>query len=87
MEADQKSFADQKSMLLADFAIEKNRLHSEIKQKELEYERRKDEVVGDKDNVIHHMKRDFKDRLSQIENKNQVNINTYLLADDRRHYS
>lgn len=72
MEADQKSFEEQKSRLLADFAIEKSRLQSEIKQKELEYERRKDELVGDKDDVIHHMKRDFKERLSQIENKNQV---------------
>lgn len=77
MEADQKSFEDQKSKLLVDFSIEKNRLQSEIKQKELEYERRKDELVGDKDDVILRMKRDFKERLSQIENKNQVFIKAY----------
>lgn len=79
MEADQKSFEDQKSRLLADFAIEKNRLQSEIKQKELEYERQKDQLVGDKDDEIHHIKRDFKERFCQIENKNQVFIKIYFL--------
>lgn len=82
MEADHKSFEDQKSRLLADFTIEKNRLQSEIKQKELEYERRKVELIGDKDDVIHHMKREFKERVSQIENKHQVFIKTSFFMMD-----
>lgn len=76
MESDQKSFEDQKTRLILDYSAEKDRLHSEMRHKELDFERRSAEFLADKNDMIQHLKREFKDRIGIIENSNQVKIYT-----------
>ena len=71
---EQKSFEDQKSRLATEFIFEKDRILTEMKNKENEFEHRKDELNFDKQDAINHMKKDFKERIMLIEHKNQVSF-------------
>lgn len=75
MATDQKTFESEKSRLLNDFQINKNRYQEEMKEKELEFQRHKEELIFDKNDIIHDLKIEFKERIAIIENKNQVSVN------------
>lgn len=74
MANEQRTFEEQKTRLTSEFMNEKHRIFAEIKDKEHEFEKRKEELIFDKNDVVHHLKKEFKERIIMLENKNQVII-------------
>lgn len=72
MEDDQKSFEEQRSRLISDFAMEKERLLNELRQKDLDTEVLKEKLVQDKKDIIEHLNREFTEKIRMIDKRNQV---------------
>lgn len=73
MENEQRLFEEQKNRILIDFVNEKDRLYAEIKEKEHDFERRKDDIVAEKSKTIEQLKIEFCERIKAMDRKNQVN--------------
>lgn len=71
-EEDQKTFEEQKSRLISDFAIEKDRLVNELRQKDMDFERFKEKMVLDKKDIIEHLNQEFTEKIRMIDKRNQV---------------
>lgn len=72
MEIEQKSFEEHKLRLVADFGAEKERLLVEQRQKEHDFEIRREKLIQDKKDMIEHLNREFADKARMIEKRNQV---------------
>lgn len=72
MEIEQRSFEDHKARLVADFATEKTRIYNELRQKEQEFDKRREKLLQDKRDVIELLNREYSDKTRMIEKRNQV---------------
>lgn len=72
MAEEQKSFEEQKTRLVGDFAIEKDRLVNELRQKELDFEVVKEKLVQDKKDIVEHLNRELTEKIRMIEKRHQV---------------
>lgn len=73
IETEQKLFEEQKNRLVIDFVNEKERLNTELRDKELDYERRKDQILHERNSTVEQLKIEFSERIKAIDRKNQVN--------------
>lgn len=65
-------FEEQKNRLVIEFVHEKERLSTEYKEKELDYERRKDEIIHERNSTVEQLKMEFCERIKTVDRKNQV---------------
>lgn len=72
MEIEQRSFEDHKTRLVADFATEKTRIYNELRQKEQEFDKRREKLLQDKRDIVELLNREFSDKTRMIEKRNQV---------------
>lgn len=72
MAFEQRTFHEEKSKMMAEFVHDKDRLYTEFKEKEQDFERRRDEFVFDKNQEIHFLKKEFREKVSLNEKKHQV---------------
>lgn len=82
IEIEQKTFEEQKSRLIVEFSCEKERLLSEHRQTEHDFELRRDKLLQEKKDLAEHLHREFADKVRMIEKRNQVknalNFNTRI---------
>lgn len=72
MEIEQKSFEEHKLRLVSDFNTEKERMHNEKQQKDIDLEMQRDKMNKDKKELIDHMNREFNDKVRMMEKRHQV---------------
>lgn len=72
MAFEQRNVHEEKSKMVAEFIHEKDRLYTELKDKEQEFERRRDEYVYEKNQEIHFLKKDLREKMTLNEKKHQV---------------
>lgn len=72
IESDQKTFEEQKARLSAGVEAEKQRWKMMMHEKELDYERRKIELLEERKDEIFHLRNEHAERLSMLETKTQV---------------
>ncbi len=72
MAFEQRTFHEEKSKMMAEFVHEKDRLYTEFKEKEQDFERRRDEFVFEKNQEIHFLKKELREKISINEKKHQV---------------
>lgn len=72
MAFEQRNFHEEKSKMVAEFIHEKDRLYTELKDKEQEFERRRDEYIFEKNQEIHFLKKELREKISLNEKKHQV---------------
>lgn len=74
IESDQKMFEEQQSRLTAGFEVEKKRWKTVMHEKELDFERRKIELIEEHKDEIYHLRNEQAERIAAIENKAQVSL-------------
>lgn len=72
MAFEQRSFQEEKSKMMAEFIHEKDRIYTEFKEKEQDFDRRREEFIYEKNQEIHCMKKDFREKNLLNEKKHQV---------------
>lgn len=72
IEIEQKSFEEQRSRQIGEFNGEKERWLNEHRQKEHEFEVRRDKMQQEKKELVEHLHREFADKMRIIEIRNQV---------------
>lgn len=78
MAMEQRTFHEDKSKMMAEFVHEKDRLYTDFKEKEQDFERRREEYIFDKNQEIHLLKKDMHEKLASNEKKHQVKITLVL---------
>lgn len=74
MEIEQKSFEEQKNRLIAEFAAEKERMHTECRQKEAEFDARRDKLLQDRKDIVAHLNRECDEKIRMTEKRSQTEI-------------
>lgn len=72
IEIEQRAFAEQRTKLTAEFAVEKSRIYNELRQKEQEFDQRKDKMLQDKKDMAELLNKEFLEKTKMIEKKSQV---------------
>lgn len=72
MEIEQKAFEEHKIRLVSDFNAEKERMHNEKQQKEIDLEMQREKMSKDKKELIDHLSREFNDKVRMMEKRHQV---------------
>lgn len=72
MEIEQKSFEEQKTKLIAEFSIEKDRLLNEQQQKEYDFGVQREKLLKEKKELLEHLNRECNDKIRMMEKRNQV---------------
>lgn len=74
LDDERKSAEQQRSRMIQDFESEKDRLYSEMREKEHQFEMKKEELLSEKLEVCDEMKENFKEKLKQRESKHQMEM-------------
>lgn len=74
MEDERNSFEQQRLRMINDFETDKDRLYVEIRDKEHQFEMKKEEMIHEKLELLDDTKTTFKEKLKQRDIKHQVNI-------------
>jgi 5-azacytidine-induced protein 1 len=74
LEDERKSSEQQRMRMIHDFEMEKDRLYTEIREKEHHFEMKKEELSNEKMEVIEEVRESFKEKLKQREAKHQLEI-------------
>lgn len=74
MAFEQRTFQEEKSKMMAEFIHEKDRLYTDLKEKEQDFERRRDEYVFEKNQENHFLKKELREKVLQNEKKHQVRL-------------
>lgn len=72
MEDERKSAEQQRLRLIHEFEMEKDRIYAEMRDKEHQYELKKDELMNEKLEILEDTKETFKEKLKQREAKFQM---------------
>ena len=72
MGIEQKSVEDQKARLLAEFTGEKERMQNETRQKEVDFDKKKDQLLQEKKDLAEHLGREFGEKTRMLEKRYQV---------------
>ena len=72
MDDERKSFEQQRHRMIHDFESEKDRIYAEMRDKEHNYEVKKEELLNEKMEILEDTKATFKEKLKQRESKHQV---------------
>lgn len=72
MEIEQRSFDEYKSRLVAEFTIEKERISNVARQKDQDFEKRRENLIQEKKDIVEHLNREFADKSRMMEKRNQV---------------
>lgn len=78
IESEQQTFDEQRAKLIADFAAEKKRWQLAAQEKEMDFERRKIELVEERKDEIYYLRSEHSERMGMIEAKNQVNYYLHM---------
>lgn len=76
MENEQHAFEEQKQRLIAEHSSEKTRVYNELRQKEVDCDKRCKKVLQEKMDMVDVLNRDFADKTRMLEKRNQVSSNT-----------
>lgn len=74
MQIEQRSFEEHKARLVADFATEKACIYNELRQKEQDFDKRREKLLQDKRDIVELLNREFADKTRMIEKRNQVRL-------------
>lgn len=74
MEDERKSAEQQRLRMIHDFESEKDRLYAEMREKEHQYEMKKEELMNEKMEMLEDTKETFKEKLKQRESKHQMDL-------------
>lgn len=75
LEDERKSAEAHRARIIHDFEIEKDRLYTEIREKEHQFELKKEELMSEKMEMIENTKESFEDNIKQREMKHQIELN------------
>lgn len=74
MEDERKSAEQQRLRMVHDFESEKDRLYAEMREKEHQFEMKKEELMNEKLELLEDTKETFKEKLKQRESKHQTEL-------------
>lgn len=74
MESEQKSFEQQKHRLLIECNSEKERIYFELKEKEVDFDVKREQLIRGRKDVVEQMRKEFKDKLRQQESKHESDL-------------
>lgn len=74
LDDERKSAEQQRSRMVQDFEGEKDRLYAELREKEHQFEMKKEELMNEKMEIVDEIKDSFKDKLKQRESKHQMEM-------------
>lgn len=74
MEDERKSSEQQRLRMIHDFETEKDRLYAEMREKEHQFEMKKEELMNEKMEMLEDTKETFKEKLKQRESKHQMEL-------------
>lgn len=74
MEDERKSAEQQRLRMIHDFETEKDRLYAEMREKEHQFEMKKEELMNEKMELLEDTKETFKEKLKQRESKHQMEL-------------
>lgn len=74
LEDERKSAEMQRSRMIQDFEGEKDRLYNELREKEHQFEMRKDELINEKLELVEETTESYKEKLKQKEAKHQTEL-------------
>lgn len=72
MEIEQRSFDEHKSRLVAEFTIERERIANVARQKDQDFEKRRENLLQEKKDIGELLNREFADKSRMMEKRNQV---------------
>lgn len=76
MESEQKSFEQQKHRLLIECNSEKERIYFELKEKEVDFDVKREQLIRGRKDVVEQMRKEFKDKLRQQESKHESDLSS-----------
>lgn len=74
MEDERKSAEQQRLRMVHDFESEKDRLYAEMREKEHQFEMKKEELMNEKMELLEDTKETFKEKLKQRDSKHQMEL-------------
>ncbi|KAL7052730.1 hypothetical protein ACKWTF_004984 [Chironomus riparius] len=75
LDDERKSSEQQRIRMIHDFEIEKERLYSEIREKEHQFEMKKDELINERIELLDDAKESYDEKFKQRESKHQMELN------------